>query len=238
MVLVGSLGAFLGMLFLNGLPRPHHPVFNVPQFARSSQDRFFLCIEADRSAFRPRRPRRSFWPRWGRRARSSRFPTMQRAASAVTRDRNAAGRDAIGQRRTMRCRALTTISAASLGRAAAGRACAVGRLPAADGRPAQLQAAGACDFFPDGRRRGPRFPAPWPADTCEPIRRLFTGRRAGKDACSRTVRPGPRRPTCQARYSPAAQGGRRREGPVCPVRRHVSLSRSPNGSSSTATSAT
>ncbi len=46
MVLVGAFGAFLGMMFLNGLPHPHHPVFNVPQFARSSQDRFFLCIEA------------------------------------------------------------------------------------------------------------------------------------------------------------------------------------------------
>ena len=46
LILVGALAAFLGMMFLNGLPRPHHPVFNVPQFARSSQDRFFLCIEA------------------------------------------------------------------------------------------------------------------------------------------------------------------------------------------------
>lgn len=55
LILVAALAAFLGMMFLNGLPLPHHPVFNVPQFARSSQDRFFLCIEAtdpqfDRSA--------------------------------------------------------------------------------------------------------------------------------------------------------------------------------------------
>ena len=46
LILVGAFAAFLGMMFLNGLPHPHHPLFNVPQFDRSSQDRFFLCIEA------------------------------------------------------------------------------------------------------------------------------------------------------------------------------------------------
>ena len=51
LILVGALAAFFGMMFLNGLPRPHHPVFKVPQFARSSQDRFFLCIEASDPQF-------------------------------------------------------------------------------------------------------------------------------------------------------------------------------------------
>jgi Protein of unknown function (DUF3341) len=46
MVLVGAIAAILGMFFLNGLPQPYHPVFNVARFARASQDRFFLCIEA------------------------------------------------------------------------------------------------------------------------------------------------------------------------------------------------
>lgn len=54
LILVGALAAFLGMMFLNGLPLFHHPLFNVPQFERSSQDRFFLCIEASDPQFERR----------------------------------------------------------------------------------------------------------------------------------------------------------------------------------------
>jgi hypothetical protein len=52
-VLLAAFGATFGMLWLNGIPRHHHPVFYSERFEASSNDKFFLSIEAEDQKFEP-----------------------------------------------------------------------------------------------------------------------------------------------------------------------------------------
>jgi hypothetical protein len=46
-VLFAAFAAFVGMMVMNKLPRPNHPLFDIERFQFATQDRFFLCIEAE-----------------------------------------------------------------------------------------------------------------------------------------------------------------------------------------------
>ena len=56
-VLAAACGAVLSMLIFNGLPRPHHPIFETPFFRERNASRFYLCIEARDRQFSPEKTR-------------------------------------------------------------------------------------------------------------------------------------------------------------------------------------
>ena len=52
-ILFGGLSSAIGMIALNGLPMPYHPVFNVAEFAKASENKFFLVVESTDPKFDP-----------------------------------------------------------------------------------------------------------------------------------------------------------------------------------------
>ena len=60
-ILFAGISAVFGMLALNGLPMPYHPVFNVPRFALASKDRFFLIVFSSDQKYEPDEARATSW---------------------------------------------------------------------------------------------------------------------------------------------------------------------------------
>ena len=52
-ILGAALAAVVTMLVANGLPRLHHPLFEVEEFELASRNRFFLCLPARDPVFAP-----------------------------------------------------------------------------------------------------------------------------------------------------------------------------------------
>jgi hypothetical protein len=57
-ILFSAISGLIGMLAVNGLPKPWHPIFSTPHFERATRDGFFLCIESDDPRFDPHVVRR------------------------------------------------------------------------------------------------------------------------------------------------------------------------------------
>jgi len=59
-ILFGAFGSLFGMLFLNRLPRLNHPLFNSDRFKRVTDDKFYICIEANDPKFHETETRKLF----------------------------------------------------------------------------------------------------------------------------------------------------------------------------------